>query len=112
VVDRIIKGHYLTLHTLALLVEDNANLRMANEKIVKKRTRSTNHLPCEEGLTVEEALQLAAQLDLPVEEDRVESHAEVELSSQPTRSAPRAPPRCSGCREIGHRINTCKNRYI
>jgi len=112
VVDRIIKGHYLTLHTLALLMQDNANLRIANEKIVKKSGRSTKHLPCEEGLTVEEALQLAAQLDLPVEEDVVQSHAEVELPSQPTRPAARAPPRCSGCREIGHRINTCKNRYI
>jgi hypothetical protein len=112
VVDRVIKGHYLTLHTLALLMQDNANLRIANEKIVKKSGRSTKHLPCEEGLTIEEALQLAAQLDLPVEEDRVESHAEVELPSQPTRPSARAPPRCSGCREIGHRINTCKNRYI
>jgi hypothetical protein len=29
---------------------------MANEKIVKKRGRSTKHIPCKEGLTVEEAL--------------------------------------------------------
>ena len=93
-------------------MHDNDNLRIVNERSVKKSTRSTKHLSCEEGLTVEEALQLAAQLDLPVEEDRVESFAEVELPSQPTRLAARAPSRCSGCREIGHRITTCKNRYI
>jgi hypothetical protein len=109
-VTRCIKGHYLSLHSLALLAQENANLRMANEKIVKKRGRSTKHLPCAEGLTIEEALQLAIQLDLPVEEDEVESHAEVELPSQPTRAAARAPPRCSGCWEIGHKINRCKNR--
>jgi hypothetical protein len=110
VVHRIIKGHYLTLHTVALLMQDNKNLRIASEKSVKKRTRSTKHLPCEEGLTIEEALQLAAQLDLPVEEDVVESHAEVELPIQADRPATRAPPRCSGCWEIGHKINRCKNR--
>lgn len=112
ILDQIIKGHYLALHNTALLAQDNTNLRIANEKIVKKRGRSTKHIPCEEGLTIEEALQLATQLDLPVEQDGLESHAEVELPSQPTRPAARAPPRCSGCREIGHRINVCKNRYI
>jgi hypothetical protein len=112
VVDRILKGHYISLHNLTLLAQENANLRIANEKIVKKRGRSTKHIPCEEGLTMEEGLLLATQLDLPVEEGVVQSHAEVKLPSQPTRPVARAPPRCSGCREIGHRINTCKNRYI
>lgn len=84
----------VTLHSLALLMQDNKNLRIAKERNVKKRTRSTNHLPYEEGLTVEEALQLAAQLGLLVEEDRVESHAEVELPSQPNGPAARAPSRC------------------
>jgi hypothetical protein len=110
--DQIIKGSYLSLHGAALLAQDNANLRMANEKIVKKRNRSTRQIPCEEGLTVEEGLQLVAQLDLPTEEAIVDSHAQGELPSQADRPATRAPPRCSGCREIGHRINTCKNRYI
>jgi hypothetical protein len=110
--DQIIKGHCLSLHNTALLAQEVSNLRMANEKIVKKRNRTTRQLPNRDGLTIEEGLLLATQLDLPVEEDEVLSHTEVELPSQPTRPAARAPPRCSGCREIGHRINTCKNRYI
>jgi hypothetical protein len=85
---------------------------MANKKIVKKRNRSTRRIPCAEGLTIKEAIQLAKQLNQLEEDDRVDSHVEVELPSQPTRPAARAPPRCSGCREIGHRINVCKNRYI
>jgi hypothetical protein len=95
--DQIIKGSYLSLHSAALLAQDIANLRIANKKIVKKRSQLTKRLPYEEGLTVEEGLLLATQLDLPVEEGTIESHAEVELPSQPTMPAARAPPRCSGC---------------
>ena len=112
ILDRIIKGHCEALHNTALLAQENANLRIANEKIVKKRNRPTRQIPCGEGLTVEEGLQLVAQLDLPAEEATVDSHAQGQLPSQADRPATRAPPRCSGCREIGHRINTCKNRYI
>ena len=105
----MIKGAYLSLHTAVLLTKDNANLRAANEKIVKKRNRSHKHIPCEEGLTVEEGLQLVEQLNQPVEADGVVSHMQGELPSQANPPPTRAPPRCSGCGEIGHRINRCKN---
>ena len=110
--DQIIKGHYIALHNTALLAQENANLRLANKKVVKKRNQLTRQIPYREDLTVEEGLQLVTQLDLPAEEAIVDSHAQGELPSQADRPATRAPPRCSGCREIGHRINTCKNRYI
>jgi hypothetical protein len=110
--DQIIKGHCLSLHNTALLAQENANLRAANKKIVKKRNRSHKQIPCQKGLTVEEGLQLVAQLDLPPEAPVVESHTQGELPIQADRPATRAPPRCNGCRETGHRINTCKNRYI
>jgi hypothetical protein len=38
--DQIIKGHCLSQHNTALLAQENANLRAANKKIVKKRNRS------------------------------------------------------------------------
>jgi hypothetical protein len=110
--DQIIKGTALSLHYTALLAQENANLRAVNEKIVKKRNRSHKQIPCEEGLTVEEGLQLVAQLDSPAEAPVIESDTQGEFPIQADRPATRAPPRCSGCREIGHRINTCKNRYI
>lgn len=112
VLDQIIKGHSIALHSTAILAQDNANLRAANEKVVKKRNRSTRQIPCEEGLTVEEGLQLVAQLDLPAEAPAVESHTQSELPIQQNQPATRARPRCSGCREIGHKINSCENRYI
>lgn len=65
------------------MAEELTNVRMANEKSIKKRNRSTRQIPCEGGLTVEEALQPTEQVNQPVEEDRVDSHAEVELPSQP-----------------------------
>ena len=110
--DQIIKGHCIALHNTALLAKENANLHAANEKVVKKHARSTKQIPCKEGLTVEEGLQLVEQLNQPVEADGLVSHAQGELPSQANPPPTRAPPRCSGCREIGHRINTCKNRYI
>ena len=110
--DQIIKGHCRALHNTALLAQENANLRVANKKVVKKRNRSTKQIPCKEGLTVEEGLQEVAQLDLLAEAPALESHTQGELPIQAAQPATRATPRCSGCREIGHRINTCKNRYI
>jgi hypothetical protein len=112
ILDQIIKGHSISLHNTALLAHEVTNLRAANQRIKKKRNRSTRQIPCEEGLTVEEGLQLIAQLDLPAEAPAVESHAQGELPIQQDQLARKAPPRCSGCREIGHRINTFKNRYI
>ena len=91
-VNQIIKGSYLSLHNAALLAQDNANLRAANEKIVKKRNRKTRHIPCEAGLTVEEGLQLAAQLNLPAEAPAVESHTQGELPIQANQPATRASP--------------------
>ena len=112
VIDQMIKGSYLSLHSAALLTQENANLRAANEKKRQKRQRSNRQIPCEEGLTVEEGQSLAEQLNQPVEANRVRSHEQGELPNQAIQPPTRAPPRCSGCREIGHKINVCKNRYI
>jgi hypothetical protein len=110
--DQIIKGHYISLHNTALLAQENANLRVANEKKRQKRTRSNRQMEHEGGLSVEEGLQLAQQQNQPVEGSGLVSPPQGELPTQQDQPARKAPPRCSGCREIGHRINTCKNRYI
>jgi hypothetical protein len=110
ILDRILKGHCEALHNAAILAQENANLRAANEKKRQKRNRSTRQIPHEGGLSVEEGLQLVEQLDQPVEGDEVVSHGQGELPSQANPPRTRAPPKCSGCGEIGHRINRCKNR--
>jgi hypothetical protein len=72
----------------------------------------TKQIPCEAGLTVEEGLRLVEQLNQPVEAEGVVSHAQGELPSQQDQPRRRAPPTCSGCGGIGHRITSCKNRII
>jgi hypothetical protein len=93
-------------------LEENASLRRANEKKRKKRTRSNRQIALKEGRSIGEGLQLAQQPEQPVEDSQVVSHEAGESATQADLPRQRAPPRCSGCREIGHRINTCKNRYI
>jgi hypothetical protein len=112
IVDQIIKGHSIALHNTALLVQENANLRAANEKKRQKRIRSNRQIAHEGGLTVEEGLQLVQQQNQPVEGDRLVSHRQGDLPNQPDQPAKRAPPTCSGCGQIGHKINVCKNRLI
>lgn len=94
----IIKGYCIALYNTVLLAQENANLRIAN-KVVKKRKLLTRHIPCEKGLIVEEGLQLVAQPYLPAEASTVESHGQGELPIQADLPAKRALPRYSGCRE-------------
>ncbi|KAJ5220823.1 uncharacterized protein N7469_009710 [Penicillium citrinum] len=110
--NQIIKDYCIALHNTALLAQKNVNLYTANKKVVKKYTRSTKQILCKEDLTVEESLQLIAQLDLPAEAPAIDFYTQSKLSIQPDQLATRAPPRCSGYREIGHRISSYKNRYI
>jgi hypothetical protein len=110
--DQIIKGHCIALHNTTLLAKEKDDLRAANKKKLQKRTRSTRRIAHKGGLTIEEGLQLAQQPIQPVEADEVVSHEAVDLPNQPVRPARRAPPTCSGCGQIGHRITSCKNRII
>ena len=100
------------MYNAALLAKENNDLRAANEKKRQKRTRSKRQIRHEGGLTVQEASQLIQQPIQPVEADKVVSHEEVDLPNQPIQPARRAPPTCSGCGRIGHRITSCKNRII
>jgi hypothetical protein len=73
--DQVIKGCAMTMHNAALLAQENANLRAANEKKRQKRTRSTRQIAHEGGLSVEEGLQLVQQQNQPIKDDGVVSHA-------------------------------------
>jgi hypothetical protein len=104
VVNQILKGYEIALHNTALLVKENDDLRAANEKKRQKRTRSTRQIAHEGGLSIEEGLQLVQQPIEPIEADEVVSHEQVDLPPPPIQPAKSAPPTCSGCGKIGHRI--------
>ena len=108
--DQIIKGHSIALHNTTLLAHEIASLRAANEKKRQKRTRSNRQIPHEGGLTAGAGLQLAQQPEQPVEENLVVSYKVGESASQADLLRKRAPSRCSGCGELGHKINRCKKR--
>ena len=105
--NQLVKGFRLTMQGAILLAKENKDLRAANEKQKQKRTRSRRQIPTEEGLSVQEASQLITE---PVES--------IEAPPPPPRRSPspalqpraRAPPKCSGCGEIGHKINRCLAR--
>ena len=110
--DQIIKGACISLHGATLLAQENSDLHTANQKIRQKRTRSKQQIVHEGGLTVEEGLQLVQQLNQPIKDTPVVAQPQGDEAIQLAQPATRAPPRCSGCRGIGHKINQCKNRQI
>jgi hypothetical protein len=57
-IDQIIKGYAMVMYSATLLSQENANIRAANEKKRQKRQRSTRQIPYEEGLSIEEGIQL------------------------------------------------------
>lgn len=98
------------MHSAALLAQENASLRRANEKKHQKCTRSNRQIAHEGGLTIAEGLRLAQQLELPVEDSQVVLHEAGEPANQADLPHKRTPSRCSGCGEVGHKINRCKKR--
>ncbi|KAJ5743650.1 hypothetical protein N7533_008520, partial [Penicillium manginii] len=93
VVDQLIKGSYLSLHSTALLTQENANLHTANEKKRQKRNRSHRQIPHKGGLSVEEGLLLVEQLVQEEKANRVVLHTLGELPIQTDPPRTRAPPR-------------------
>jgi hypothetical protein len=77
-----IKNCAAAMHNAALLAQENANLRMANEKKRQKRTRSNRQMAPEGGLSVEEGLQQAQQQNQPVESNQLVSPAQGGLPLQ------------------------------
>jgi hypothetical protein len=95
--DQIIKSCATTMHNATLLAKENHDLRAANKKKRRKRTRSTRQIAHKGGLSIEEGIQLVQQPIQPVEANEVVSHEEVDLPNQPIQPVRRAPPTYSGC---------------
>lgn len=98
------------MHSAVLLAKDNADLRAANEKKRQKHTRSTQQIPHEGGLTVEEASRLIQQPYEPIGRVQPPPPGPIEPPILPPPTVKRAPPRCSGCGNIGHSITWCPSK--
>lgn len=112
VLDQLIKGCHLALQSGILLAEENRVLRKFNEKKRQKRTRSNRQIERQEGLTVAEFIQ---QESLPVVPTESIQPDQSEHAQQPTVHAGPTTKRvfrCSGCNNLGHRINKCPSNLV
>jgi hypothetical protein len=94
---KIIKSAQLALSTVALLVQENHDLRVANTRLQKARSRRRRYIQEGGGMTAGEAQNLIARADAD------------ELAREARRNGnQRAPPTCSGCGILGHNIRSCR----
>ena len=98
----------MAIHNSVLLAEENRALRAVNAKQKQKRSRSTRQLPHNTALSATEARTLIQATQGPIE---AEASTTVEMTNQASTQPKRAPPRCSGCGMIGHKINRCPKQY-
>ncbi|KAL3707903.1 hypothetical protein TMatcc_005885 [Talaromyces marneffei ATCC 18224] len=106
-INRMSKAYEMSINELLIVRKEVHDLRAANEKEKKKRKRSRAHISYEGSLTAQEAQELIASRN-----KASESIPAAPVESEPQASQPRvrAPPKCSGCGIIGHKINRCLNR--
>ena len=97
----------MTINELLIIQKEVHDLRAANEKEKKKRKRSRAQIAYEGSLTAQEAQELIASRNGASEPIPA---ASVESEPQASQPRVRAPPKCSGCGIIGHKINRCPNR--
>ena len=108
ILDQIIKGHSLALHNTALLAKEVSDLRAQNEKKRQKHTRSTKQIAHQGGLTVAEASQVLQPPTQAIERVQSPTPRAVQQPILPPLPIKRAQPKCTGCGDIGHKINSCK----
>ena len=98
------------MHNGALLAQEARDLRQFNEKKRQKRTRSNRQISRQQDPTVGESISLVSTLPASVEAIQ---NDDAELAQQPTIGAEPTTKRvfrCSGCGNIGHKINQCNTR--
>jgi hypothetical protein len=105
--DKIIKGHEMTLNELVLARDEIRKHRADNEWKGQKRKRSNRQLAIAEGPAVQEGLE---QFQRENEVHNAQDVLPIDPALSGTRPRVRAPPRCSDCHNLGHRRLQCPNR--
>lgn len=107
---QLIKGSKLAMQAGAILVQENKDLRAANEKRKQKRARSKRQIAHQGGLSMEDAQQVIQGLNQPPEVGIVTQMAAVVPAISPSQQPARRPPTCSLCGNVGHKINQCPSK--
>jgi hypothetical protein len=103
-INQLIKGCQMAMHSAVFLAEENRALRAANARKKQKRSRSRRQLPHDTALSATEARALIQASQQPAEAEAANS---MEIINEASTQRTRAPPRCSGCNIVGHKINRC-----
>ena len=101
------KAYEMSINELLIIQKKVHDLHAVNKKEKKKRKRSRAQIAYKGSLTAQEAQELVATRN-----EASEPIPAAPIDSEPQASQPRvrAPPKCSGCGIIGHKINRCPNR--
>jgi DDE superfamily endonuclease/Tc5 transposase-like DNA-binding protein len=105
-VSQLIKGCQLAMHSAVLLAAENSTLRLANEKVRKKRKQKRTYVPRGVNSTPAEVLQSVGAV--AIEDLRGSGEIQPILTS----GVQRAPRKCSICRSITHTARSCPARIV
>ncbi len=95
--EKLIKGLHTALSAAVLLAQENNDLRIANVRLQKARSRPRRFIQQGGGMTAGEAQDLIASADA------------TELARQARRDGnQRASPRCGACGILGHNRRSCR----
>jgi hypothetical protein len=104
--NQLIKGCQIAMQNGILLEAENKLLRDEHNIQKKKRERTTRWIAHEDGLSVQEALQLQEAHNSFFQARPGPRVPPAQASETPK---PRALPKCGNCGEIGHRKTACPN---
>jgi hypothetical protein len=93
-----------------LLKQEIKGLRAANAVQAKKRARVNRHIAYQGGVSVQEAQEPIRPTEPPI--NPVQPVPEDGVQTNQTATAPpkRRAFTCSGCNQVGHRLNQCTQR--
>ncbi|GMG14126.1 unnamed protein product [Aspergillus oryzae] len=107
VIQQLFKGYERVLNEATIAKQEARELRAAHERMLKKKKRSTRQLPIESGASVQEAQELIQDRNST---NTAISTEIVDIDTVVENQRVRAPPKCSGCGILGHKITYCPNR--
>jgi hypothetical protein len=103
--DQLAKSAEITMHSATLLKSQVDSLRKANEAATQRKKRKRKRIQNRGTLTKDQGSQLIDQANIDAQLTNETSQAGEQRGSRgPTRR------RCGLCREIGHRVETCRMR--
>jgi hypothetical protein len=103
VLNQLVKGCQMAMHSAVLLADENRQLRGENERQKKKKAKRRSYIAQGGVLTVKEGLNRLQEADL----ERVEGSTD-----QLAQSQTRAPRMCSMCRSLEHTARACSQRGV